>query len=753
MAQKFFEWASKALDDIDSGVASRIKEIKTKQDGEECKFQMKISGDDVAESTWINLSECNKDLNSNTYIVTIADTPETRKLEINGQVRTLVEPSDIREKPAEVSNEDTETVKEPPKVAATQENKPGEEKEVAESAPVDKEKVPEPQSTNEAEDGAGASEPTDIKQDAKSSENETEKSQPDEADSQEDKNNAKEPSPPTESAQPSDPTSFLTSAAAEAAKGLVKTVRRASLTPKVSLEEDSESIRSLKRTLMEKESEIKKLERTKSELESEIEEKSQENLSLRKVWNETRESLQRAQAAHRAGEDRFRLRLTERTKTGNARLVQRERELQEEILNLKKKLDQQTHDHQQSLKARMHSTATAERERKSAEKRVAEAVSEVGRLRDTVQQLEEKIDELMRDREKTTRQHARTLHQLRSEHEKLQAALETEKRNQGTHFSKLKNREGYLESNNAEIANALAAAQREVEEKSKELQRQGLEIQWIKADRKAAQEQLESTQDRMKLAEDTLERYKKDSNEAKEKLEKSLETSRRQIEKLSAEVSSKTLKLRDVEAKLMASPAQSPSGRGNSLTNNVGQTLESSRARAAKQDAYEERIKTMATHLLKKQEEADRLAAHRNALALQLDTANRTIRSLEKKIRNLQNNPDLAYYRDRARSTAGASGKKGHSNDVAISIAGSGTPASVARAMRFLDSFSSFISVMLRRNPAARLFFGVYVLMIHLWVLFVLFHFMAHEDDYNARVIGAGPSGLGGGPMPAPPGV
>ena len=53
----------------------------------------------------------------------------------------------------------------------------------------------------------------------------------------------------------------------------------------------------------------------------------------------------------------------------------------------------------------------------------------------------------------------------------------------------------------------------------------------------------------------------------------------------------------------------------------------------------------------------------------------------------------------------------------------------VAHAVGFLDSMGVYISVTLRRNPAARLGFALYILLLHLWVLFVLYSFHHHVTN------------------------
>eukprot|EP00471_Norrisiella_sphaerica_P013366 CAMPEP_0184493538 /NCGR_PEP_ID=MMETSP0113_2-20130426/26235_1 /TAXON_ID=91329 /ORGANISM="Norrisiella sphaerica, Strain BC52" /LENGTH=1020 /DNA_ID=CAMNT_0026878831 /DNA_START=127 /DNA_END=3189 /DNA_ORIENTATION=+ len=506
-------------------------------------------------------------------------------------------------------------------------------------------------------------------------------------------------------------------------------------------------------------------------IKEELEEKEQENASLRQVWNETRTSLQRTQRAMRANEDRYRNRLMERESLHKRQTEAKERELKQTILKLKREVDDLRKSHDKSLSLRDNSVAAAEAERLQVERRMTAAVAEAASLRETIGELEEKNEDLVRARELLTQEHAKTLQDLRSKHEQMQALLETERRNKGSVFSELKSREGYLEENNAEIASALAEAQRQVDEKARMVERVRLEAQWAKADQKASEEQLAATRERLELAEANYTKMKKESKQSRLALEKQLRDAKSQNEKLASTISAKSIEIRELEDKLEQAikrrQSNTPRKGGKSdVAGRESKEEEGGNAARSQRDvdeedeedhSYESKIKTMAQHLMKKQNEVDRVTAHRNALALQLEAEQRAVKALEKKLRVVRTNSDAEYYRNRAKGgkndQVSINMPKGSTttSSAKFSAISANTHPSVAKAMRFLDSFSSFISVMLRRNPAARLFFGLYVLMIHLWVLFVLFHFMGHDhDDHVEQVSSIMPAGSTG---MAPPGV
>ena len=94
--------------------------------------------------------------------------------------------------------------------------------------------------------------------------------------------------------------------------------------------------------------------------------------------------------------------------------------------------------------------------------------------------------------------------------------------------------------------------------------------------------------------------------------------------------------------------------------------------------------------------------------------------------------------------------EQGESSENAMLVAGSrprsrasrallaNMDGNVGRAVSVLDRMGALTSVLLRRNPWVRVGFGLYVLLIHLWVLFILVHLVNERE-------GAGIDGAGGG--------
>lgn len=72
----------------------------------------------------------------------------------------------------------------------------------------------------------------------------------------------------------------------------------------------------------------------------------------------------------------------------------------------------------------------------------------------------------------------------------------------------------------------------------------------------------------------------------------------------------------------------------------------------------------------------------------------------------------------------------------------SGMSTSVKRAFSTVDSLFCQAGIALRRRPNLRLGFCVYILLLHFWVLFILFHTFNHVSQVDD-----GPSN---GPAPSP---
>ena len=170
-------------------------------------------------------------------------------------------------------------------------------------------------------------------------------------------------------------------------------------------------------------------------------------------------------------------------------------------------------------------------------------------------------------------------------------------------------------------------------------------------------------------------------------------------------------------------------------------------------------MQSMAAHLLTKSQALERATAERTSLRLQLENETTRVTTLEVQLRawkdkyraletgGMMSAAASAHGDDHADLEHGAASSSGSSAAGSLAARRSGGARSpraggygaegahltglqsgnaVAKAVGFMDSMGQQVSHLLRRYPGVRLGFGVYVLLIHLYVAFVFVHLM-HE--------------------------
>jgi len=58
---------------------------------------------------------------------------------------------------------------------------------------------------------------------------------------------------------------------------------------------------------------------------------------------------------------------------------------------------------------------------------------------------------------------------------------------------------------------------------------------------------------------------------------------------------------------------------------------------------------------------------------------------------------------------------------------------SISRVLFVFDRFSLWLSVMIRRHPSVRLSVAVYILLIHIWGIFILYHIQQDNQLYIGK--------------------
>jgi hypothetical protein len=202
---------------------------------------------------------------------------------------------------------------------------------------------------------------------------------------------------------------------------------------------------------------------------------------------------------------------------------------------------------------------------------------------------------------------------------------------------------------------------------------------------------------------------------------------------------------------------------------------------AALVQSLEERVRSMAESLLQRTGLSERLQAEKTSLKLQLEQEQLRVQNLEQQLRQWKAKAFDSGHRNGGHSTAaddddhaadlehGAAGGLSAAAASGATAVGSGLPRRalvrkqgpsssygveggrllglpsehvLSKVVGFVDSAGLQVAVLLRRHPGARVAFGVYVALIHLWAAFVFAHFM-HEFGHETHSSTVLPPGMG----------
>src|SRR5690348_7508038 len=129
----------------------------------------------------------------------------------------------------------------------------------------------------------------------------------------------------------------------------------------------------------------------------------------------------------------------------------------------------------------------------------------------------------------------------------------------------------------------------------------------------------------------------------------------------------------------------------------------------------------MADSLLAKTSTVDRLSGERSSLKLQLEQESKRVTSLEQSLRLAQ-----------VRAAAAAANSTDGTNDSAGSDVESGGGAESfksrsddlkTRTANALDMIGLRVGVALRRYPMLRIGFAIYIILMHVFLMFIFYHF------------------------------
>jgi len=506
-------------------------------------------------------------------------------------------------------------------------------------------------------------------------------------------------------------------------------------------------------------------------LQSELTEARQEIASLKTVWNESRAALAKMKTLLLSKDEQWRARLAQAEEAGQDALEEQAKAhalVLDEARRANAGTAQEVGSHIATLARTKLDHA---REIASWEARVARLEQEqlpelTAKLAAVEAELRQAHDRL----ESQSALHVQQLRDLQAEQVAREARFESELQAHHTSLSTFNHRATSLEENNEEYVSAIASLQRQLEAAT-------LARDKLLAEERMRHARAELDAEAVANVRAQLEQAVKGNAAAAAAAKQRLEAAQQRAEELAAELAEARQREQTLQERVSALESAAASG-SNDGTGDPSSTLLpvpassplhglSVEASSALVQSLEERVRSMAESLLQRSSVAERLQAEKTALKLQLEHEQLRVQNLETQLRKARAMDGLGTSRsgggggdedpDGADVESGASAsvvparggrggvRKGGSllGSASYGSMGShltGLPPShvVSQLVGFVDSAGLQVAILLRRHAGARVAFGVYVALVHLWAAFVFVHLM-HEFGHESHEAPAAP--------------
>jgi hypothetical protein len=506
-----------------------------------------------------------------------------------------------------------------------------------------------------------------------------------------------------------------------------------------------------------------------------IAELTEESSSLRQVWQETRAQLSRAKELHQKRDDVHKRKLAALAAQKDGERGALERELRAELVQAQRRLDDAEvksarADAAHSDEAAAVAAATqagddaVQAAAVAAEQALTAAVARADDAEDERDAAAQACDELVDA-------HARA---LRSQRDEEATRIATAVRAAIARHDVLRVRDAAAAAaagggnggggggggGGGVDVSALAAAQRQLDAMKRQLDTERRERRFLQNDAAAAAQQVKDATTAL-----ASERAAADAAAATQAAY--AEKARLTVHELQSRCDAGVVERRALQAKvneLAAAAATAATKAAATSAASSGSTSETDRELRSRLADSQARLKTMSTHLLDKQSRLDRLAAERAAWAVSADDARAARAAADTRVRALQ--AELAD-EDRVRALERGA-RLGGDGDLETGVGGGGAVARKKRAaataalrekravtgrvadktISLLDKFGINIGVTIRRNPVIRIFFAAYVVLLHIWVVYVFWHLTHHPAFEQHRNAGNMPYPSNAGDVP-----
>jgi hypothetical protein len=475
--------------------------------------------------------------------------------------------------------------------------------------------------------------------------------------------------------------------------------------------------------------------------------------SLKQVWHDSRSQIAKLKGLLENAKEMYAAKLREAD-------AEREKQMKAEREAMKAEFAVKEKEHVKALEEARKATAGSTNELgvQSAQltklkldhaRELAQRDHERRELLDSLEaerkRFEESENQLAEARVKLEVQSAEHVKQLSALHEETLLREQRAEEARNAHSQRLDNFESrghQLESNNDEYITLIASLQRQLESAQRE-------IDQLKAERRMVELKSQGEHEGLALAREKFDAAEKQHAQVVAGLQARLQA-------LQAKNDTLTQSERD-----WRSTEEHLTGHIRQLEADLAAAMDATQDAASMEilsrtQEDEQRLKSMAEHLLAKSQALERTTAEKTSLRLQLENETTRVTNLEvqlrvwkEKYRALDEGGMMSHAPGGAEEAdlehgGGNSSSSSSSMVVSTRRGGSRSPKTssygaegshltglrsgnaVAKAVGFVDSMGQQVSTLLRRYPQVRIGFGIYVLLIHLYVAFVFVHLM-HE--------------------------
>lgn len=416
---------------------------------------------------------------------------------------------------------------------------------------------------------------------------------------------------------------------------------------------------------------------------------------LKNAWMQTRADLEKARELLRSREARNQQILEER-------LEKQKNEYEAKLKHLKEALALSQSEFEVAASTKNEESATLL-------VKVQELSASLESVKKAKKSLEERIGRMADDRERLLEDqrldalnHAKMIESLRKEYEAQQKLIDQENSFQVSTFEQIKSREISLEADNVQYASALGGLQRELEQQRLLAKRVETEKKWLEADKQVLSDEVSS------LKNSALSEKQEHENAialVKSKLDQALiqmESLRNGMDNLQNDKKSSEHEVQQLRA-----------------------DLEHLRRVSVPNDELgrmQKDIEYLTHQVLEKQSSIENLIAERNSLRFKFENEVRRAKALEDRIQKILDVEQGDALKGRLRS-------RGPSRPFKAFPSSNIQSKALSKAFRLLDFLGTEMVEMMKHHPFLRMSLIVYIFVLHLWVLFVFYHFVHHKEE------------------------